>query len=157
MTTFDADPTTDRAEGGDAVLTAMQAPLSTAMVDHLWRTLGWRVPNLRYELLNGSVSSSWRYGRSRQAPQVMDELKQAMALDPKFRVLVAHGLTDLVTPYFASELLLRQLPAYGGENRAVLTTYPGGHMFYTRDASRAAFRADAEKLIREAAERRGGG
>jgi carboxypeptidase C (cathepsin A) len=148
VTTFDADPTTDRAEGGDAVLTAMKAPLSTAMVDHLWRTLGWRVPNQRYELLNGSVSSSWRYGRSRQAPHVMDELKEALALDPNFRVVVAHGLTDLVTPYFASELLLRQIPAYGGEARAVLTTYPGGHMFYTRDASRAAFRADAEKLIR---------
>jgi carboxypeptidase C (cathepsin A) len=154
VTTFDADPTTDRAEGGDAVLTAMQAPLSTAMVDHLWRTLGWRVPNQRYELLNGSVSGGWRYGRSRQAPQVMDELKEALALDPNFRVLVAHGLTDLVTPYFASELLLRHLPAYGGENRAALTTYPGGHMFYTRDASRAAFRGDVEKLIRGATERR---
>jgi carboxypeptidase C (cathepsin A) len=154
VTTFDADPTTDRAEGGDAVLTAMQAPLSTAMVDHLWRTLGWRVPNQRYELLNGSVSSGWRYGRSRQAPQVMDELKEALALDSKFRVLVAHGLTDLVTPYFASELLLRQIPAYGGETRATLATYPGGHMFYTRDSSRAAFRADAERMIRAAAERR---
>jgi carboxypeptidase C (cathepsin A) len=153
VTTFDADPTTDRAEGGDAVLTAMQAPLSTAMVDHLWRTLGWRVPNQRYELLNGSVSGGWRYGRGRQAPQVMDELKEALALDPQFRVLVAHGLTDLVTPYFASELLLRQIPAYGGETRAMLTTYPGGHMFYTRDSSRAAFRADAEKLIRNAGER----
>jgi carboxypeptidase C (cathepsin A) len=156
VTTFDADPTTDRAEGGDAVLTAMQAPLSTAMVDHLWRTLGWRVPNQRYELLNGSVSGGWRYGRGRQAPQVMDELKEALALDPQFRVLVAHGLTDLVTPYFASELLLRQIPAYGGETRAMLTTYPGGHMFYTRDSSRAAFRADAEKLIRNAGERRDG-
>jgi carboxypeptidase C (cathepsin A) len=156
VTTFDADPTTDRAEGGDAVLTAMQAPLSTAMVDHLWRTLGWRVPNQRYELLNGSVSGGWRYGRGRQAPQVMDELKEALALDPQFRVLVAHGLTDLVTPYFASELLLRQIPAYGGESRARLTTYPGGHMFYTRDTSRAAFRADAETLIRNAAERRDG-
>ncbi len=154
VTTFDADPTTDRSEGGDAVLTAMQAPLSTAMVDHLWRTLGWRVPNQRYELLNGSVSSGWRYGRSRQAPQVMDELKEALALDTNFRVLVAHGLTDLVTPYFASELLLRQIPAYGGEARAALATYPGGHMFYTRDSSRAAFRADAEKMIRAAAERR---
>jgi carboxypeptidase C (cathepsin A) len=154
VTTFDADPTTDRAEGGDAVLTAMQAPLSTAMVDHLWRTLGWRVPNQRFELLNGSVSSGWRYGRGRQAPQVMDELKEALALDPKLRVMVAHGLTDLVTPYFASELLLRQVPAYGGETRASLTTYPGGHMFYIRDGSRAAFRTDAEKLIRDGAERR---
>jgi hypothetical protein len=26
--------------------------------------------------------------------------------------------------------------------------YPGGHMFYSRDASRQAFRAEAEALIR---------
>ncbi|MGA0595738.1 S10 family peptidase [Enterovirga sp. CN4-39] len=147
VTTFDPDPTDDRGSGSDGVLTAMQAPLSTAMVDHLSRTLGWRVPNQRYELLNNSVSPNWRYGRGRTSPQVMDELKETLALDPDLRVLVAHGLTDLVTPYFASELLLRQLPAYGGKSRAALTTYPGGHMFYTRDASRAAFRKDAEKLI----------
>ena len=154
IATFDPDPTTERGEGGDAVLTAMTAPLSTAAVDHLWRTLGWRVPNQRYELLNGSVSSGWRYGRGRRPPQVVDELKQVLALDPNFRVLVAHGLTDLVTPYFASELLLRQLPAYGGESRAALATYPGGHMFYTRDSSRAAFRADVETLMRDASARR---
>ncbi|MDB5512440.1 MAG: peptidase [Enterovirga sp.] len=154
VTAFDPDPTTDRGEGGDAVLTAMTSPLATAAVDHLWRRLGWRVPNQRYELLNGSVSGSWRYGRGRTSPQVMDEVKQVLALDPNFRLLVAHGLTDLVTPYFASELLMRQLPAYGADSRASLAAYPGGHMFYTRDASRAAFRADAEALIRAAVEAR---
>ena len=67
--------------------------------------------------------------------------------------LVVHGFTDLVTPYFASELLLRQLPPGLGE-RAKLAVYPGGHMFYTRDASRAAFRADAERLFGAALEAR---
>ena len=146
VTTFAPDPADPNERGGDAVLTAMTAPLTSAIVDHTWRTLGWRVPNQRYELLNGSVSGGWRFGRGRRPAHVLDNLRQVLALDSRVRVLVAHGLTDLVTPYFASELLLRQLPAYGGETRISLATYPGGHMFYTRDGSRVAFRADAAAL-----------
>ena len=32
-------------------------------------------------------------------------------------------------------------------DRLRLRAYPGGHMFYSQDASRAAFQADAEALI----------
>ena len=56
---------------------------------------------------------------------------------------VAHGLADLVTPYFASKLLLDQLPAFGETSRVKLVTTPGGHMAYLRD--------DARKLLRDAA------
>ncbi|MBV9076814.1 MAG: peptidase S10, partial [Methylobacteriaceae bacterium] len=155
VSSFDPDPSAARSGSGDPLLTAMQAPLTSAIVDHLWRRLGWAVPNARYELSNGAVGGAWRYGRGRRAPESLDALKQAVALDPAMRVLVTHGLTDLVTPYFASELLLRQIPVYGGVPRIGLATYPGGHMFYTRDASRAAFRADGEALIRRALEGRG--
>ena len=154
VTTFDPDPAAPRSEAGDAVLTAMSAPLSTAAVDLLWRRLNWRVPNARYELLNGSVSGGWRYGRGRRPPQALDELRSVLALDGRLRIIVAHGLTDLVTPYFANELLLRQVPNYGGETRLALKAYPGGHMFYTRDASRSSFRADVADLYRRALEGR---
>jgi carboxypeptidase C (cathepsin A) len=154
---FDPDPSAPSNEGDDAVLTALTAPLTSAMVDHLSRTLGWRVTNARYNLLNESINGQWRYGRGRRSPQVVDDLKQALALDPKLRVMVAHGLTDLVTPYFASELVLRQIPPYGNDRRLSLATYPGGHMFYFRDASRGAFKADAERLYQEALAARSGG
>jgi len=62
-------------------------------------------------------------------------------------VLVAHGYTDLVTPYFASELVLDQLPAFGDRQRVSSVVYPGGHMFYSRDSSRKAFREDAFNLV----------
>ena len=77
----------------------------------------------------------------------MGDLKQDLALDPKFRVLVAHGVTDLVTPYFTSKLLLDQIAPMGEPDRVHLSVYGGGHMFYARDASRAALRDDARKLI----------
>jgi len=70
-----------------------------------------------------------------------------LALDPKFKVLVAHGLFDLVTPYFGSKMQLDQLPVYGSPDRVRLVVYPGGHMLYTHDAARAALRAEAKAMI----------
>ena len=75
------------------------------------------------------------------------DLKKAMALDSTMRVLVAHGITDQVTPYFASQLLLDQVPPMGDANRLRLKVYGGGHMLYFDDKSRAALREDARKLV----------
>jgi carboxypeptidase C (cathepsin A) len=85
----------------------------------------------------------------------VSELRKALALDPALRVLVSHGFTDLVTPYFENELILRQLPDFGPDRRLGLSVYPGGHMFYSRDGSRAAFREDALNLYRAALQARG--
>jgi carboxypeptidase C (cathepsin A) len=80
-------------------------------------------------------------------PQSVAAMRTALALDPRLHVLIAHGLFDLVTPYFGTQLLLDQIPQAGLGERIRLVTYPGGHMFYTQDASRAAFREEARKLI----------
>ena len=94
----------------------MTAPLTSAIVDHLWQTLNWKVPDQRYNLLNGAVNGNWRWGRGRGQAESVSALRQALALDGNLQALVVHGFTDLVTPYFASELLLRQLPP--GSRRA---------------------------------------
>ena len=59
-----------------------------------------------------------------------------------------HGLFDLATPYFGSKILLDQLPAYASPDRVKLVVYPGGHMFYSRDGARQAFRAEVEALMK---------
>ena len=76
----------------------------------------------------------------------MDDLTQALALDSKLKVIIAHGMFDTVTPYFASKYIINHIPAFGDGGRVQLKVYPGGHMNYTRDVSRAALRADAMKL-----------
>lgn len=63
-------------------------------------------------------------------------------------VLVGHGLFDLATPYFGSKMVLDQLPAYASAPRVRLVVFPGGHMFYSRNASRQAFRAEVETMIK---------
>ena len=150
------DPNPDAAQSGfeDPQLTALQAPLTSAMLDLYARTLKWPVPNMRYELLNNAVNRGWTWGSGRQAPEALSNLKGVLALDGRLRVLVAHGFTDLVTPYYASKLLLAQVPAYGA-GRVSLAVYPGGHMFYSRDDSRAAFKRDVERLYRDAVQARG--
>jgi carboxypeptidase C (cathepsin A) len=125
----------------------LTAPLTSAAVDLIRGKLNWR-PDGSYELLNGAVERAWDFGRGREPTQSIDQLKQILALDPKLKVLVAHGLFDLATPYFGSKILLDQLPSYATPDRVRLVVYPGGHMFYTRDASRQALRAEAEKLMK---------
>ncbi|WP_449409947.1 S10 family peptidase [Methylobacterium komagatae] len=146
LTGWDSDPDSLSSGFDDPQLTAMHAPLTSAMLDLYARTLKWPVPNMRYELLSSAVNHGWNWGSSRQSPEALSALKSALALDGKLRVLVVHGATDLVTPYFASKLQIAQIPSYGG-GRLNLTVYPGGHMFYGRDASRAAFHKDAADLF----------
>jgi carboxypeptidase C (cathepsin A) len=43
---------------------------------------------------------------------------------------------------------LDQLPPYATPDRVKLVVYPGGHMFYSRDPSRQALRAEAERMMK---------
>jgi len=155
ITGWDPNPDAAQSSFDDPQLTALQAPLTSAMLDLYARTLKWPVPNMRYELLNNAVNHGWSWGSGRQAPEVLSNLKGALALDGRLRVLVAHGFTDLVTPYFASKLLLAQVPAYAA-GRLDLAVYPGGHMFYTRPDSRTAFHRDVARLYADALKARDG-
>jgi carboxypeptidase C (cathepsin A) len=133
---------------GDQSGDALFAPLTSAAVDLTTRKLNWR-PDGSYELGNGSVERAWDFGRGGLKPtESITELRQILALDPKLKVLVAHGLFDLATPYFGSKIQLDQLPAYASPDRVKLVVYPGGHMFYARDASRQTFRSEVQTLMK---------
>jgi carboxypeptidase C (cathepsin A) len=132
------------------VLSVIRAPLSSAMTDLYARVLKWRVEE-PYHLLNGRVSSRWDWGGGRSTHEIVGELRSVLALDPRLRVLVTHGASDLVTPYFENQLIIDQMPAFATD-RLKLSVYGGGHMYYTRDASRRALREDAEGLYRAVAE-----
>ena len=55
---------------------------------------------------------AWDFGRGLNPAESVSQLRQILALDPKLKVLVAHGLFDLATPYFGSQIVLDQLPAF---------------------------------------------
>jgi carboxypeptidase C (cathepsin A) len=144
---FDPDPDSSSSHFDDPSGDSLIAPLTSAAVDLTTRTLNWR-PDGPYRLLNGAVERSWDFGRGTNPAQSISQLRQILALDPKLKLLVGHGLFDLATPYFGSKMWLDQLPTYGSPERVKLVVYPGGHMFYSRDAARQAFRAEAEALMK---------
>lgn len=148
VSALDPDPDAARTQAPDAIMEAITAPLTGAMLRLYADDLKWR-PDGRYFLLNEDVSRRWSYGQGRGDRESMRELRSALALDPHLQVIVAHGMTDLVTPYFESKLLLDQLPPLGNEARVKLELFPGGHMFYARDASRQNLR-EAVRLMIEA-------
>lgn len=152
VTVLDPAPDAARSRAPDAVLEAITAPLTSAMLSHYAGELNWR-PEGRYHLLNDEVGRRWSYGQGRGDRESMRELRSVLALDPRLQVIVAHGFTDLVTPYFETKLLLDQLPTFGDPARVKLELFPGGHMFYSRDASRAALRDVVRGMIEA---RRGG-
>jgi carboxypeptidase C (cathepsin A) len=144
---LDPNPDSSSSRFSDPSGDPLIAPLTSAAVDLITRKLNWR-PDGSYHLLNGAVERSWDFGRGRSPAESISDLRQILALDPKLKLLVRHGLFDLATPYFGSKILLDQLPAYASPERVKLVVYPGGHMFYSRDGSRQAFRAEAEMMMK---------
>ncbi|MGH6712527.1 MAG: S10 family peptidase [Bradyrhizobium sp.] len=142
---FDPYPDSNDSHFGDPSGDSLTAPLTSAAVDLTTRKLNWR-PDGSYHLLNGSVFGAWDFGRG--PAESVSQLRQILALDPKMKLLVGHGLFDLATPYFASKIILDQLPAFAGPARVKLVVYPGGHMFYSRDLARQAFRSEVEAVMK---------
>jgi carboxypeptidase C (cathepsin A) len=141
---FPLDPYSDYDE---PVVQALIPPVTSAMVALYNDQLNWRPTGL-YRLSNLGVFGAWDWGRHMGAgAETVTALRSAMALDPHLRVLIGQGLFDLLTPYFATDLILRQVPDLGSTDRIQLAVYPGGHMFYTEHTSRAAFRDAARRLI----------
>lgn len=141
------DPFPERSwsEHDDSMTDALSAPFTSAIYDIYGRKLSWQ-PDGQYQLSNDAVFKAWNFGSRFSRPEAMEALRQDLAEDPQLRVVIAHGLFDLVTPYFATKLMLDQIPQSDGRARVDFEVYPGGHMFYSRDASRQALREAAKKL-----------
>jgi carboxypeptidase C (cathepsin A) len=130
------------------VLDSLRAPLGAAMTSVVTERLQWPIGDARYEILNDQVAHHWDFERGgRAGAEAISDLRQELALEPSLKVLVVHGLPDLVTPYFATKLLLDQLPDYGDGRRVKLVTLAGGHMAYLREDSRKLLHDAALKLI----------
>ena len=142
---FDPTPYAERSEADDQFRLGLHAPIVEAMVSLYHEKLDWTVVNGRYLFLNDQASRQWDWGG--HSAEAIGDLRKDLALDPQFRVLIAQGLTDLVTPYFGTQMLLNQIPDYGPAGRLRLRVYPGGHMVYIRDASRKALHDDASALV----------
>ena len=144
VTSFDPFPFAPEQRANDPILASIIAPMTTAMVDFVTRTVGWKV-DARYNALSFDVGRQWDRGQDLQRGSV-PQLREAIAADPKLRVLIVHGWNDLSCPFMGSVLTVDQIPVMGDPTRVAVKEYPGGHMFYTRAESRAALRKDVMEM-----------
>ncbi|HBK45217.1 MAG TPA: peptidase S10 [Xanthomonadaceae bacterium] len=145
VTAFDPFPNDPEQRANDPLLDSIIAPTTTAMVDFVTRVVGWKV-DARYQALNYDVNRLWDWDDELRKGAVT-QLRQAVAIDPRLRVLIAHGWNDLSCPFMGSVLTVDQMPAMGSDPlRVQVREYPGGHMFYSRPDSQAAFRHDVRAM-----------
>jgi carboxypeptidase C (cathepsin A) len=145
VTSFDPFPFAPEQRANDPILASIVAPMTTAMVDFVTRTVGWKV-DARYNALSYDVNRLWDRDDDLRSGSVT-QLRQAVAADPKLRVLIAHGWNDLSCPFMGSVLTVDQMPLMGDPTRVVVHEYSGGHMFYTRMPSRLELRKDVMEMF----------
>jgi carboxypeptidase C (cathepsin A) len=130
----------------DPILDGAVAVLTPLMVRYAHEELGFKT-DLPYKLLNRDVSKAWEYGIERQGyAGSLDDLQKARTLNPGLKVFIAHGYTDLATPYAVSRFLIGQLPPIESARAVEMRVYRGGHMMYMRPASRRALTADVRAV-----------
>lgn len=144
VTAWDPFPHAPSQRTGDPLLNSIIAPTTSAMVDFVTRTVGWKATG-RYNALSYEVNRLWHEDDDAREGSV-SQLRKAVANDPKLRVLIAHGWDDLSCPFMVSVLAVDQMPAMGDPTRVQVKEYPGGHMFYSRADSQAALTADVKAL-----------
>jgi len=145
VTMFDPFPYAPEQRANDPLLATLIAPTTTAMVNFVTHTVGWKV-DARYNALSYDVGEHWNRDQELRSGSVT-QLRQAVAADPKLRVMIVHGWNDLSCPFMGSILTVNEMPIMGDPTRVSVHEFPGGHMFYTREASRVALRKDVEEMF----------
>jgi carboxypeptidase C (cathepsin A) len=139
---YPGDPT---ARGPDPMLDGVTRAYSGAFTNYAREELAFKT-GLSYVLLSSEANNRWDWGEGsgRATASVDGDLRALLSLQRSFRLLVAHGYTDMVTPYAVSRYVLDHLPEMGSPSRTRLTVYRGGHMFYLDRGSRRDFTTDAK-------------
>jgi carboxypeptidase C (cathepsin A) len=129
--------------GPDPLLDGLTRAYAGNFSTYAREELGFKT-EMTYILLASDIAGKWEWeGGGRAAASVSDDIRELLAMTPSFRLMVAHGYSDMVTPYAATRYVLDHLPPIGDPSRTQLRLYRGGHMFYIDPESRKAFNADA--------------
>ncbi len=143
----DPTPESASARGPDPFLDGFIRAYGSAFVAYARDELGFKT-EMTYNLLAPEISGKWDWedGGGHSPPSAAEDLRQLLALTPSFRLMIAHGYSDMVTPYSVSRYVLNHMPPNVEGERTELKLYRGGHMFYTDSQSRKAFTTDARTM-----------
>jgi carboxypeptidase C (cathepsin A) len=145
VTAPDPFPYSPDRQSSDPILESIIAPTTEAMVNFITNTVGWKT-EARYYALSFDVGRQWDRQASTLRDGAVDDLRQAVAADPKLNVLIVHGWNDLSCPFMGSLLTQNELPTKLA-GQVQVHEFPGGHMFYTRAENGAGLHELAEKMV----------
>jgi carboxypeptidase C (cathepsin A) len=144
----DPEPLKTAYPARDPSLDPLVAPVVSSFNAYVRDNLNYRTDE-RYDLMNPEVARAWDWLEAGlgDLPGVGPRLRTALSLNPKLKVLVAHGYFDLATPYFASKYVVERLELDATISPNLrLSVYPGGHMFFTHAPCRRDFYRDVKAL-----------
>jgi len=143
-------PSPARDESFDVILDGASSVLAPAAATYIAQDLGFRT-DLDYRLLNEATNRRWS-DKKRDSSTAPERLERARTQNPALKLFIAHGYTDLVTPYALSKYLIGQLRPIEGAAPVELRVYRGGHMMYFRTPSREQLSRDVRRMY-EASQR----
>ncbi len=155
ITATDPFPDREPFAGPDPTLAGFGPPFSTAVNQQLKVMEIGIETDREYVLSSEEVFRAWRNDAVEHfwVPPVgaTDDFRYGMALNPHMKAFIAHGLYDMVTPYFASDRLrdLMRLDADMAD-RLTVRRYGGGHMFYAWEQSRKEFSKAMAEFVADA-------
>lgn len=144
ITAIDPYPDREVHQAPDPTLTGVERVFASG-INHLLRSEIKLETERLYALLSMDVNTQWKRDDKKHALDInigaTDDLRFAMSMNPHMKVLITHGYYDMVTPYFTSERLVEHMKLQPTQRKNIyLKNFPGGHMFYTWEDSRIAFR-----------------
>ena len=145
VTAADPFPYSPYQQSNDPILESIIAPTTTAMVNFITNTVGWKT-DAQYYALSYDVNRQWDRSGPALREGAVEDLREAVAADPKLNVLIVHGWNDLSCPFMGSLLTQNELPAKLA-GQVQVHEFPGGHMFYTRPENGEGLHAFAEKMV----------
>ena len=148
---IDPDPASPLPPEKDLLLVDVNTLVTAGFNSYVREELKFKT-DIPYEVLNNQVSRKWNWRSGLDSGQgfagVAGDIKSSMSMNKDLKVFIAHGVFDLVTPYFGSVLITRQMsldPAIASNLK--LKVYEGGHMFYTHRQGRLDFFEDAKEFF----------
>jgi len=121
-----------RNSNNDPILDSIIAPTTTAVVDFITHTAGWKYA-ARYNALSYEVNALWNDGDEKEKGEDGDgvlrgsvkELREAVAVDPKMNVLIVHGMERSVVSVHGLRADCRPNAIMGNQSRVRVREYAG--------------------------------
>lgn len=150
---YSTDPLAEYASG-DPQSSALTGAYAAAFNQYIRQDLKFE-PNRPYAVSANFAGASWDWKRAGGrgfgfpgAPNVEDDLVEALVSNPNLRVEVENGIYDMATPFFETEYTMDHLGLPAAlRSHVQLKYYDAGHMMYVSPSAHAKLTANVSAFI----------